>query len=58
MKAGKPLLVRLPYPVYVNGKLAVPANTLVDGKVTALKPDEAARMRARAQAQRRKVTLR
>jgi hypothetical protein len=39
MKAGEAIEGRLVYPLYVDGKLAIPENTPVRGTVTALAPD-------------------
>jgi hypothetical protein len=47
MKAGGVLEGRLVYPVYVDGNLVVPADTLVRGTVVELQPDRKARWHAR-----------
>lgn len=47
MKAGEAIEGRLVDPLYVNGKLAVAANTPVRGVVTALAPDGKTRVHAR-----------
>lgn len=47
MKAGEPLEGRLVYPLYVNGNLAVPANTPVNGTVVELDPDRKTRWHGR-----------
>ncbi len=47
MKAGEPIEGRLVYPLFVDGKLAVPENTLVRGTVTALAPDTGERWHGR-----------
>ena len=47
MKAGEAIEGRLVYPLYVNGKLAVPENTLVRGSVTSLAPDSKERWHGR-----------
>ena len=47
MKDGEVIEGRLQYPIYVDDKLAVPENTLVVGKVTALAPDKKTRWHAR-----------
>lgn len=47
MKAGETIQGRLVYPLYLNGKLAVPAHALVAGKVTSLTPDRKQRWHAR-----------
>src|SRR5215472_2038197 len=49
MKAGEAIQGRLVYPLYVDGKLAVPENTPVRGTVTALEPDSKARWQGRLQ---------
>jgi hypothetical protein len=49
MKAGEAIEGRLVYPLYVDGKLAVPENTPVRGTVTALEPDSAERLHGRLQ---------
>jgi len=47
MKAGEVLEGRLVYPLYVDGNLAVPANTPVTGKVVELGPDRKTRWHGR-----------
>lgn len=47
MKAGETIEGQLVYPLYVNGKLAVPANTPVRGTVVGLQPDTKSRWHAR-----------
>ncbi len=47
LKAGETIEGRLVYPLYVDGKLAVPENTVVRGKVTALEPDKKERWHGR-----------
>ena len=47
MKANKPIEGRLLHPIYVQGKLAVPANTLLHGTVVALEPDTRTRWHGR-----------
>jgi hypothetical protein len=47
MKAGETIEGELVFPLYVNGKLAVPAGTPVRGAVTALAPDGKMRVRGR-----------
>ena len=47
MKTGETIEGRLVYPLYANGKLAVPANTLVRGKVVNLQPDGKRRVHGR-----------
>ena len=47
MKAGETIEGRLVYPLYVDGKLAVPENTPVHGKVTSLEPDSSERLHGR-----------
>ena len=49
MKAGEAIEGRLVYPLYVDGKLAVPENTPVHGTVTALEPDSKERLHGRLQ---------
>jgi hypothetical protein len=49
MKAGKAIEGRLVYPLYVDGKLVVPENTVVHGTVTALEPDSKERWHGRLQ---------
>ncbi len=47
MKAGETIEGKLVYPLYIDGKLAVPENTQVHGKVTALAPDSKERWHGR-----------
>ncbi len=47
MKAGETIEGRLLHPVYAGGKLVVPENTALRGKVVALDPDSKARWHAR-----------
>lgn len=47
MKAGETIEGRLVYPLYVNGKLAVPENTVVRGAVASLTPDSKERWHGR-----------
>ena len=47
MKAGESIEGRLVYPLYLDGQLAVPAQTVVEGKVTALLPNHKMRLHAR-----------
>ncbi len=47
MKAGEPLEGRLVYPLYIDGALAIPANTTVQGTVVALDPDSKTRWHGR-----------
>jgi hypothetical protein len=47
MKAGEAIEGRLLHPIYANGKLAVPENTIVHGEVVSLQPDSKARLHAR-----------
>jgi hypothetical protein len=47
MKAGESLEGRLVYPLYLNGNLAVPANTLVKGTVVELASDKKTRWHGR-----------
>jgi hypothetical protein len=47
MKAHEAIEGRLLHPLFVDGKLAVPENTLVQGSVVALEPDKKARLHAR-----------
>lgn len=47
MKAGETIEGRLVYPLFLNGKLAVPAHTLVEGKVTSLAPNKKERWHGR-----------
>lgn len=47
MKSGEAIEGRLVYPLYVDGKLVVPQNTPVHGKVISLEPDSKERWRGR-----------
>ncbi|MGB7546157.1 MAG: hypothetical protein WBM14_00275 [Terracidiphilus sp.] len=47
MKAGEAIEGRLLHPIYAEGKLAVPENTLLRGKVVALQPDTKTRWHGR-----------
>ncbi len=47
MKAGETIQAHLLHPIYAGGKLVVPQNTPVKGRVIALKPDEKARWHSR-----------
>jgi hypothetical protein len=47
MKDGELLKGELLYPLYASGRLAIAKNTIVYGKVVALKPDRKTRRRAR-----------
>jgi hypothetical protein len=47
MKAGETIEGRLVYPLYIDGKLAVPENTAVRGSVTSLDPDTKERWHGR-----------
>jgi len=47
MKSGEVIEGRLLHPIYANGKLAVPENTLLHGEVVSLQPDRKARWHAR-----------
>jgi hypothetical protein len=47
MKAGEAIEGRLVYPLYANGKLVVPQNTVVDGTVASLEPDSKTRWHGR-----------
>ncbi|HEY1897523.1 MAG TPA: hypothetical protein VGG62_14685, partial [Terracidiphilus sp.] len=47
MKAGEAIEARLVYPLYVNGKLAVPKDTPIHGTVTRLVPDSKERWHGR-----------
>jgi hypothetical protein len=49
MKAGIAIDGRLVYPLYSDGKLALPENTPVHGVVTALEPDSQERVQGRLQ---------
>jgi hypothetical protein len=47
VKVGEPIEAHLMHPIYADGKLVVPQNTLVEGRVTALLPDSKTRWHAR-----------
>jgi hypothetical protein len=47
MKAGETIEVRLMHPIYAGGKLVVPENTPLRGRVVELKPDSKTRLHAR-----------
>lgn len=47
MKSGEAIEGRLLYPLYWNGKLAVPAHTLLRGRVVALQPNRKMRLQGR-----------
>lgn len=47
MKAGELLDAQLVYPIFLDGKLIVPAGTVVRGLVTSLTPDSRLRLQAR-----------
>jgi hypothetical protein len=47
MKAGETIAVRLMHPVYAGGKLVVPENTPLRGRVVELRPDSKTRLHAR-----------
>jgi hypothetical protein len=47
VKAGEPIECRLLHPIYADGKLAVPENTMLRGKVVDLEADRKARWHAR-----------
>lgn len=47
IKVGEPIEAHLMHPIYAGGKLVVPQNTLVEGRVTALLPDSKTRWHAR-----------
>lgn len=47
MHAGRPVHAELIYPVYSDNRLVVPANSLLNGSVVALRPDTSRRIRAR-----------
>jgi hypothetical protein len=44
MRAGEPLVVRLLYPVYVENRIAIPAESTLHGKVVRLDPDRSRRI--------------
>lgn len=47
MKAGATIEGKLLHPIYVDGKMAVPEDTTIRGRVVALGPDSKARLHAR-----------
>lgn len=47
VKLGEPIEAHLMHPIYSEGKLVVPENTLLEGRVTALAPDRKTRWHAR-----------
>ena len=47
VKIGEPIEAHLMHPIYADGKLVVPQNTVVEGRVTALFPDSKMRWHAR-----------
>jgi hypothetical protein len=47
MKTGQPIEARLMHPIYAQGRLVVPANTPLRGRVVALHPDTKTRWHAR-----------
>ncbi|MGA9668505.1 MAG: hypothetical protein WBQ94_04810 [Terracidiphilus sp.] len=47
MKAGEAIEGRLVFPVFAGGRLVVPQNTQVQGRVVTLRPDKATRWHAR-----------
>jgi hypothetical protein len=47
VKVGEPIEARLMHPIYADGKLVVPQNSLLEGRVTALLPDSGTRWHAR-----------
>jgi hypothetical protein len=47
MRDGEAIEARLMHPIYSNGTLAVPSNTLLRGHVVALQPDSPTRLHAR-----------
>jgi hypothetical protein len=47
MKAGEVVEASLVYPLYLDGKLVIPANTSIRGTVTSLQPDRKTRWHAR-----------
>jgi len=50
MRAGQPIRAELLYPVYTDNKLIFPANTIVTGEVTSLRPNHVRRTAARLRA--------
>lgn len=47
VKVGEPIEAHLMHPIYAGGKLVVPRNTVLEGRVTALHPDAKTRWHAR-----------
>ena len=47
VKLGETIEAHLMHPIYADGKLVVPQNTALEGRVTALKPDSKMRWHAR-----------
>jgi hypothetical protein len=47
MKAGETIEAKLMHPIYCGGKLAVPAQTALQGEVVALEPDQKTRLQGR-----------
>lgn len=47
MKAGEAIEAHLMHPIYADGKLMVPGNVVLHGKVIALNPDPKTRLKAR-----------
>lgn len=47
VKVGEPIEAHLMHPIYAGGKLVVPRNTVLEGRVTALHPDTRTRWHAR-----------
>lgn len=50
MRVGQPIRAELIYPVYAENRLVLPAKTIVNGTVTALKPNHDRRVSARLRA--------
>lgn len=50
MRVGQPIRAELIYPVYADNKLVLPENTVLQGTVTALRPDHSHRVTARLRA--------
>ena len=47
VKVGEPIEAHLMHPIFADGKLVVPQNTILEGRVTALLPDSKIRWHAR-----------
>ena len=47
MKAGEPIRGKLLHPLFAEGRLAIPKDTMLYGKVVALEPDKTARLHGR-----------